>query len=69
MKRVPVTSTNVSEIGYDEERRILEIVFSSGGIYQYFEVPPQVYQELMNSGSIGQYLNSAIKGAYRYARV
>ncbi len=69
MHRLPVTSSNISEIGYDEERRILEVLFHSGSVYQYFDVPPQVYQELINAGSVGQYLNANIKGNYRYARV
>lgn len=69
MQRVSVTSSNVSEIGYDEDRRILEVLFLNGSLYQYFDVPPQVHNELMSAGSIGQYLNSNIKGTYRYARV
>jgi hypothetical protein len=69
MRRQPVSSSNVSEVGYDEGRRILEVLFTTGSIYQYFDVPPQIYAELMRAGSIGQYLNSNIKGNYRYARV
>ncbi len=69
MRRQPVTSTNLSEVGYDDERRVLEVLFSNGHVYQYFDVPMAIYQELMRAGSIGQYLNANIKGAFRYARV
>ena len=69
MRRQSVTSSNVSEIGYDEDRRILEVLFLNGSVYQYFDVPPQIYNELTQASSIGQYLNGNIKGKYRYARV
>jgi len=69
MRRVPVTSRNLVEIGYNEESRTLEVMFTNGRVYQYFDVPPQVHSELMNAGSIGKYLNDNIKGVYRYARV
>jgi hypothetical protein len=69
MNRESVSSTNISEIGYDEERRILEVLFSNGGVYQYFDVPPHIYAELRQASSVGQYLNANIKGNSRYARV
>jgi hypothetical protein len=69
MQRRSVSSTNIAEVGYDEPRRILEVLFRNGTTYQYFDVPPQEYQALMNAGSLGQYLNANIKGRFRYARV
>lgn len=69
MRRQPVSSSNISEIGYDEGQRILEVLFSNGTVYQYFDVPPQIFRELMQASSIGQYLNANIKGNFRYARV
>ena len=69
MKRERVTSSNVAEIGYDEGQRTLEILFNNGSLYQYFEVPPQMFDELRQAASIGQYLNANIKGHFRYARV
>tara|TARA_R110002050_G_scaffold3249_3_gene17203 strand:- start:52970 stop:53179 length:210 start_codon:yes stop_codon:yes gene_type:complete len=69
MIREPVTSSNISEIGYDEPSRTLEVLFSNGSVYQYFDIPPQIYTELLHAGSVGRYLNSTIKGHFRYARV
>ncbi|MDJ0448840.1 KTSC domain-containing protein [Methylocystis sp. JR02] len=69
MRRQAVTSSNISEVGYDENSRTLEVLFTSGNLYQYFDVPPQIYTELMQAGSVGQYLNANIKGNFRYARV
>lgn len=69
MRRQPVTSTNINEIGYDEQSRTLEIAFRNGSVYQYFDVPATVYRELMQSSSHGQFLNRQIRTQYRYARV
>ncbi|UWU75568.1 KTSC domain-containing protein [Bradyrhizobium huanghuaihaiense] len=69
MRREPVTSSNVAEIGYDADSRILEVVFKTGSVYQYFEVPRQIYEALMQASSIGGFINSNVKGQYRYARV
>jgi uncharacterized protein YdaL len=69
MRRQAVNSSNVSEVGYDEGSRTLEVLFTNGSTYQYFDVPPQIHAELMRTGSIGQYLNANIKGNFRYARV
>lgn len=47
-------SSNVDKIGYDEDKKQLFITFKSGAVYQYFEVPKLVYEDLLyvvNSGA------------------
>lgn len=69
MNRIPVTSSNVASVGYDPKTQTLEVEFQNGGVYQYFDVPGHVYDALMAAASKGTFLNSSIKGAYRYARL
>jgi uncharacterized protein len=69
MNRQAVTSSNIASIGYEANSQTLEIEFLNGGVYQYFDVPQNVYDELMNADSHGQYLNQNIKGYYRYSKV
>lgn len=69
MNRNFVESSNIESIGYDPNSETLEIEFLNGAIYQYFDVPEHVYQELMNADSHGKYLVSHIKGIYRYSKV
>jgi hypothetical protein len=69
MKRFPVSSTCIAAVGYDAKTRVLEIEYSSGEVYQYFEVPPRVYRELVAAESHGAYINREIKHAYRYRAV
>jgi hypothetical protein len=69
MNRQPVSSSNIASIGYDANSQTLEIEFLNGGVYQYFDIPQHVYDELMNADSHGQYLAQNIKGVYRYSKV
>lgn len=63
MKRQSVESSNLASVGYDAENEILEVEFKHGGVYQYFDVPENVYEELMNASSHGQYFDRNVKKA------
>ena len=63
MNRQSVESSNLASIGYDAENEILEVEFKHGGVYQYFDVPEKIYDELMNASSHGQYFDRNIKKA------
>lgn len=69
MKRDSVQSSNIASIGYDKNSATLEIEFLNGGVYQYFDVPKNVYDEIMAAGSHGQYLAQNIKGRFRFSKV
>ncbi|SEN89859.1 KTSC domain-containing protein [Flavobacterium sp. CF108] len=65
MEREFVKSSNISSIGYDDKNQILEIEFNHGGIYQYFDVPEYIYDQLMSANSKGSYFSSQIRDSYR----
>jgi KTSC domain-containing protein len=62
-------STVISKFFYNEDSRILKIVFMSGIVYEYKNVPANVYQAMKTSGSKGIYFNQHIKGRYEFERV
>jgi KTSC domain-containing protein len=64
-----VASSNVRSIGYDSASNTLEVEFLNGFVYQYYNVPSLVHEELMKSGSKGAFLNSQIKPVYPFSRV
>lgn len=68
MEWIPVSSSNLNRVRYDEDTMTLEIEFNSGDQYQYFDVPKGVYDGLMSAASHGRYFHSNIKGDFRYAR-
>jgi len=69
MKRLPVSSSCIVSVGYDAKTRTLELEYTNGGIYQYFDVGPRVYHQLMRADSHGGFANREIKGVYRYRTI
>ncbi len=69
MERQAVSSSNIAAIGYDENSATLEVEFNNGAVYQYFDVPAQVFNEFVASDSVGAYLAKHIKGHFRSSRV
>lgn len=69
MIRQSVVSSNVAEIGYDTVTMTLEVAFKNDTVYQYFDVPESLYQELMCAESVGKFLNAQIKNSYRYTKI
>ena len=64
-----VDSEMARSIGYDEEEQVLQIEFSSGSVYQYSDVEPQMWESLQDADSTGKFFNSEIKGYYSSRRV
>ena len=64
MQRQSVSSSNLRSVGYDAASETLEIEFHSGGVYQYFNVPSRVYEELIKADSLGGHFNAHIRGAF-----
>ena len=54
---------------YSEEDKVLKVIFLSGLIYDYLDVPLAVYQRMKNSLSKGSFLNREIKGKFPFRRV
>jgi len=69
MKRSKVDSSNLASVGYDSAKKILEIEFNHGGVYQYFDVPQDAYDELMAADSHGRYFVHNIKDDYEFNRL
>lgn len=69
MDHIPVQSSNVRSVGYDEARKTLEVRFHNGGLYAYYGVPKAKYQGLMAASSKGKYLNANIKNRYKYKKI
>lgn len=69
MKRKKVDSSNLASVGYDEENQILEIEFNHGGVYQYFDVPKEEYEALLNADSLGSYFYHNIRNDYEFVKI
>ena len=69
IKRQPVESSVLAAVGYDAQRRVLEIEFHSGAIYRYLEVPEEIHRRLLAAESKGHYFGANIRDKFRSERV
>lgn len=54
--------------GYDREQQIVRVKFRDGALYEYYDVPPNVWRNFKRVKSPGRLINRTLNG-YRYARV
>jgi len=61
-------SSSVTRFSYDEGSQILTVEFNSGVVYNYYDVPQPVFEQMTSANSKGQFIAQSLKGVYRYAR-
>jgi hypothetical protein len=54
---------------YDPVTRTLRIVYVSGSVYDYKDVPEEVYREMKKAPSKGTYLNEEIKTRFPFEKI
>lgn len=69
MQFMPVVSSNIHEIGYDNATKTLVVSFHNGSTYEYIEVPPQLVNDFIVASSKGRFLNDKIKGNFKYRKI
>ncbi len=65
----PVESSNLAAAGYDQDKEVLYIEFKNGNVYEYSNVPFDVYTGLMDADSLGSYFHRHIRTAYDYRKL
>lgn len=63
---IKVNSSTISEIGYDAASQVMTVKFKNGGVYEYLEVPKEIYDFVASAESVGKALNAEVKGVYEY---
>jgi hypothetical protein len=61
MHMIPVVSSNVTAVGYDDDRKVLRLRFHNGTVYEYSGVPATVYRALLDAPSKGSFINDRFK--------
>ncbi|MBZ5568932.1 MAG: KTSC domain-containing protein [Acidobacteriia bacterium] len=69
MDRTAVSSSNIASIGYDSDSGTLEVEFTNGKVYQYFNVPPDVAARLLAAPSIGRFFNSYVRETFTHIKL
>ncbi len=63
-----VDSSNIEAIGYEDRSQELHVRFVSGASYIYYDVPRQIFDNLVEATSKGSFLNREVRGVYRFTR-
>jgi len=66
---VDIKSTNIKSATYNTETSLLTIVFNNGSIYEYADVPWELFTKFRMSDSQGAFLNANIKTKYTFKKV
>ena len=64
-----VESSALQAAAYAEHQALLYLLFRSGEVYRYFDVPQWQYQEFLAADSKGRYFGRNIRGCFRYERM
>lgn len=62
-------STVIAKTIYDIHKKILRIIFLSGAVYDYLDVPENVFAEMKKAFSKGEFLNTHIKNHFTFKRI
>jgi len=69
VERQPIKSRILRSVGYDDSVKILEIEFQNNLIYQFSDVPPKVFTDLMHSGEPGKYFSEKVRPRFQSKQV
>jgi len=64
IKMIPVQSSNVKSVGYDEENKNIHVELIGGERYMYTYVPKKIFEDFLTSPSIGSYINRYLRDSY-----
>jgi len=69
MQRKRVNSSKLRSVGYDEKSRTLEVEMSTGQVFQYSGVYPEVYRRFMAAPNPSTFFDDKIAEEYAAKRV
>ena len=62
-------SSVVAHIEYESNSSTLRVIYVSGMVYEYKNVPAEVFTQMKNAFAKGVFLNKHIKGKYPFAKI
>lgn len=69
MDRRLVTSSSLAAIAYSMADAVLEVEFKHGAIYNYLDVPADVFDAFLAAESKGTFFNQSVKDHYSFRRI
>lgn len=68
-KLVPVESTMILSLGWDENTRRLVAQFGPNDYYEYYNVPPEIAARVVFAESNGRTFNELVKRNFQYGKI
>lgn len=71
MKTINVSNSSmISTITYDRDTQELIVTFNNGGQYKYFDVPPELFDQLATvTENMGKFFTANVKTKFRYEKI
>lgn len=66
---ITISSSNLKSASYNTTSKILTITFNNGSIYEYYDVPWQLFTKLRMTESQGKFFNIEIGKKYKYKKI
>ena len=63
-----IHSSNIKKTEYDTKTKNLLVTFNNGAIYEYQEVPHQLYTQFRMSESQGKFFSGKIAKTFKYKK-
>lgn len=61
---IPLISSAISSVTYDDETLEMDVEFESGSEYTYYNVPKLVFEAFVTDDSPGRFFHQRIKNQY-----
>lgn len=69
MIEVEIKSTNLKNAKYDTELKSLVVEFNNGAIYEYENVPWEIFTKFRMAESQGSFFSKNISRTYKYKKI
>jgi hypothetical protein len=69
VKRIKLGASKLVSAGYTADSKVLELQFEDGSRYQYFDVPDELYDELLSADSADEVFEREVEPKFAFVRV
>lgn len=69
MELTRVQSKSIEAIGYEKDEELLGVVFKSGEVFHYKDVPHNIYMSFMTAPSFGTFYNEYVKDQFEFEKI
>jgi len=66
---VDISSSNLKHASYNTSTKVLTTIFSNEAIYEYYDVPWEIFTKFRMTESQGKFFNKSISRNYKYKKL